>query len=92
VKIVDGPPIGGWGYYAVTAEGIYYPDASVPGKGGFYFYSFATQTASLAMGVGQEKPCFGAPSLGFSPDGQNMLMCLQDQALVYIMLVENFRR
>ena len=92
VKMLEGPPMGGWGYYALTKDGIYYPDASIPGKGGLYFYSFATQTSSLAMPVDHEQPCSGAPSLGFSPDGQNMLMCLQDQALVYIMLVENYRR
>ena len=91
VKLLDGPPVGGWGYYAITKDGIYYPDASIPGKGGFYYYSFATQTSSLAMAVDHEQPCSGAPSLGFSPDGHNMLMCLQDQALVYIMLVENVR-
>ena len=84
--------MGGWGYYALTKDGIYYPDASIPGKGGLYFYSFATQTSSLAMPVDHEQPCSGAPSLGLSPDGQNMLMCLQDRALVYIMLVENYRR
>lgn len=92
VKMFDGPPVGAWGYSAVTADGIYYPETNIYGKGGFYFYSFATQTSSLAMGLDQEKPCFGAPSLGISPDGQTMLACLQDQALVYIMLVENFRR
>lgn len=92
VKMFDGPPVGGWGYFAVTPDGIYYPETGIHGKGGFYFYSFATQTSALAMGVDQEKPCFAAPSLGVSPDGQTMLTCLQDQALVYIMLVENFRK
>jgi Tol biopolymer transport system component/DNA-binding winged helix-turn-helix (wHTH) protein len=91
VKLLEGPPVGGWGYYAITKDGIYYPDASIAGKGGLYYYSFAAQTSSLAMPVDHEQPCSGAPSLGFSPDGQNMLMCLQDQALVYIMLVENVR-
>jgi len=91
VKLLDGPPAGGWGYYAVTADGIYYADITNPAKG-LYFYSFATQTSSLAMPVDHEQPCSGAPSLGFSPDGRTMLMCLQDQALVYIMLVEKFRR
>lgn len=93
VKTLDGPPVGGWGYFAVVADGIYYPDVSVPGKGGLYFYSFTTQTSSLAMAVDKDtKPCHGAPSLDISPDGRQMLMCLQDQALVYIMLVENFHR
>ena len=88
VKMFDGLPVGGWGYFAVTPDGIYYPDASNPA---LYFYSFTTQTSTLAMTVDHEQPCSGAPSIGFSPDGQTMLMCMQDQALVYIMLVENFR-
>ena len=91
VKMFEGPPVGGWGYFAVVPEGIYYPEVSVSGKGGLYFYSFATQRISIAMLVGDEHPCNGAPSLSMSPDGRWMLMCLADQPLVYIMVVENFR-
>jgi Tol biopolymer transport system component len=90
-KLLDGPPVGGWGYYAVTLDGIYYPDMPGPGKPGVYFYSFATQTSSLAMPVNNEQPDNGAPAVGISPDGRNLLICLQDQPLVYIMLVDNFR-
>ncbi len=90
-KLFDGPPVGGWGYFAVAADGIYYPDVSTPGKPGLYFYSFATQTSSLAMSVDQEKPNNGAPALAISPDGRTLLICLLDQPLVYIMLVDNFR-
>jgi hypothetical protein len=91
VKMFDGPPVGGWGYFAVASDGIYYADLPAPGKAGLYFYSFATQTSSLAMGVDKEQPNNGAPALGISPDGHTMVMCLLDQPLVYIMLVENFR-
>jgi Tol biopolymer transport system component len=91
VKMFDGPPLGGWGYFAVTTDGIYYPDLPAPGKAGLYFYSFATQTSSLAMPVDHEEPNSGAPALGISPDGRTLMICLLDQPLVYIMLVENFR-
>jgi Tol biopolymer transport system component/DNA-binding winged helix-turn-helix (wHTH) protein len=90
-KLLDGPPVGGWGYFAVTADGIYYPDMPGPGKAGLYFYSFTTQTSSLSMPVEHEQPDHGAPALGISPDGRTLVICLLDQPLVYIMLVENFR-
>jgi len=91
VKLFDGPPVGGWGYFAVTADGIYYPEVPAPGKGALYFYSFASQTSSLAWPAGKEQSDNGAPALGISPDGRTMVVCLLDQPLVYIMLVENFR-
>jgi len=91
VKLFDAPPVGGWGYFAVTADGIYYPDVSTPGKGGLFFYSFASKSRSSAWPVDKEQPDNGAPALGISPDGRNMVICLLDQPLVYIMLVENFR-
>jgi Tol biopolymer transport system component/DNA-binding winged helix-turn-helix (wHTH) protein len=90
-KLFDAPPVGAWGYFAVTADGIYYPDIPAPGKAGLYFYSFAAQTSSLAMSVDREKPNSGAPALAISPDGRTLLICLLDQPLVYIMLVDNFR-
>jgi Tol biopolymer transport system component/DNA-binding winged helix-turn-helix (wHTH) protein len=91
VKMFDGPPVGGWGYYAVTSDGIYYPDVVPSAKPGLYFYSFATQTSSLAMPADHQQPSNGAPALAISPDGRNLLICFMDQPLVYIMLVENFR-
>jgi len=90
-KLLDALPVGGWGYFAVTADGIYYPDVSTPGKGGLFFYSFASKSRSSAWPVDKEQPDNGAPALGISPDGRNMVICLLDQPLVYIMLVENFR-
>jgi Tol biopolymer transport system component len=90
-KLFDGPPVGGWGYFAVTADGIYYPNVSTPGKAGLYFYSFATQASTLAWSVDHEQPDNGAPALGISPDGRTLTICLLDQPLVYIMLVDNFR-
>ncbi|HET6933038.1 MAG TPA: DPP IV N-terminal domain-containing protein [Candidatus Acidoferrum sp.] len=90
LKMFDAPPVGGWGYFAVTADGIYYPDVSTPGKGGLFFYSFARQSSSLAWSVDKEEPDNGAPALGISPDGRTLTICLLDQPLVYIMLVENF--
>jgi hypothetical protein len=45
----------------------------------------------LAWSVDKEEPDNGAPALAISPDGRSMVICLLDQPLVYIMLVENFR-
>jgi Tol biopolymer transport system component/DNA-binding winged helix-turn-helix (wHTH) protein len=90
-KILDGLPVGGWGYFAVTSEGIFYPDVVPPAKPGLYFYSFANQTNALAMPVDHQQPSNGAPALAISPDGRELLVSFLDQPLVYIMLVENFR-
>ncbi|HET7108522.1 MAG TPA: DPP IV N-terminal domain-containing protein [Candidatus Acidoferrum sp.] len=89
-KMFDGPPVGGWGYFAVTSDGIYYPDVLTPNKEGLYFHSFATQTSSLTMDAEHRQASNGAPALAISPDGRSMLISFQDQPLVYIMLVENF--
>jgi len=89
-ELLPGMPPGGWGYFAVTQDGIYYPDASIPDKGGLYFYDFAAKRSSLSFAVGKEQPDIGAPALAVSPDGHNLLVVFQDQPLVYIMLVENF--
>jgi len=90
-KMFDGPPVGGWGYYAVTSDGIFYPEVIAPAKPGLYFYSFASKTISLAMLGDHQQPSNGAPALAISPDGRSMLISFQEQPLVYIMLVENFR-
>jgi len=87
--LCDLPP-GAWGYVAVTPDGIYYPDASIPGKGGLYYYDFATKRSSPSFVADKEQPDNGAPALAVSPDGRNLLIVFQDQPLVYIMLVENF--
>ena len=92
VKMFDGPPVGGWGYFAITPDGIYYPDLKIPGKGGLYFYSFETKKSTLAWSPDREEPDNGAPALAISPDGRSLLITFQDQPLVYIMLVENYRR
>ncbi|HUI51709.1 MAG TPA: winged helix-turn-helix domain-containing protein [Terriglobales bacterium] len=89
-ELLSGMPPGGWGYFAVTSDGIYYPDASIPDKGGLYYYDFATKRSSLSFAAGKEQPDNGAPSLAVSPDGHTLLIVFQDQPLVYIMLVENF--
>lgn len=90
-KLLDALPVGGWGYFAVTADGIYYPEVSTPGKGGLFFYSFASQSSSLVWSADKEQADNGAPALGISPDGRTMVICFLDQPLVYIMLVDNFR-
>jgi Tol biopolymer transport system component/DNA-binding winged helix-turn-helix (wHTH) protein len=90
VSILPEVPPSGWGYFAVTPEGIYYPDAPPQGKPGLYFYDFATKKSSPTLLVDKQQPDHGAPALAISPDGKTMLICFVDQPIVYIMLVENF--
>jgi len=91
VKMFDRPPVGGWGYFAVVSDGIYYADMPASGKPGLYFYSFETKSSTLAWKADREQPDNGAPALGISPDGRHLVICMLDQPLVYIMLVENVR-
>jgi len=91
IELLGGLPPTAWGYYAVTPDGIYYPAMPATGKGGLFFYDFATKQSALAFVGGQEQPDNGAPALAISPDGRHLLICFVDQPSVYIMLVENFK-
>jgi Tol biopolymer transport system component/DNA-binding winged helix-turn-helix (wHTH) protein len=90
VKILDGPPPTGWGYFFVTEKGIYYGDAPNYKNPGLYFYDFETQKSSnvlLLEHFGSE----GAPGLSISPDGRYALYTALSPPRVNVMLVENFR-
>ncbi len=91
LELLPGMPVGGWGYFAVTQDGIYYPAVPATGKGGLFFYDFATKQSSLSLVADKEQPDTGAPALAVSPDGRSLLITFQEQPLVYIMLVENFQ-
>jgi Tol biopolymer transport system component/DNA-binding winged helix-turn-helix (wHTH) protein len=90
VRILDGPPPTGWGYFVVVDKGIYYADAPGRKEQGIYFYDFATKKSSvvrLLEHFGSE----GAPGLSISPDGRYALYTTVAPVSVNIMLVENFR-
>ena len=90
VKILNGPPPTGWGYFVVTEKGIYYVDAPGYKNPGLYFYDFKTQKGSallLTEHIGSE----GAPGLSISPDGRYALYTAFSPPRVNVMLVDNFR-
>ena len=91
LEVISGLPPNAWGYFDVTRDGIYYPAIPASGKGGLFFYDFATKQSALAFAGDREQPDNGAPALTVSPDGRTLLVCFLDQPRVYIMLVENFR-
>lgn len=89
-KILDAPPPTGWGYFAVTAKGIYYGDESRHLKQGIYYYDFTAEKTSLVLPV-EEFGSMGAPGLSISPDGRYALYTASARPAVNVMLVENFR-
>jgi len=91
-RILDAPPPTAWGYFTVTAKGIYYGDAPSRTRKdmGIYFYDFKTQKASpirLLDPFGSE----GAPGLSISPDGRYALYTTAEKPSAKVILVENFR-
>jgi len=76
-----------WGYWAPTAEGIYFYDA--PAKA-IEFFSFNTRKVAR-VAKPEKPPLFYSPGFAVSPDGRSILFAQQDQAESHIMLVENFR-
>jgi len=89
-KILDAPPPTGWGYFTVTAKGIYYGDGSQRLKLGIYYYDFTVQKTSLVLPV-EEFGSAGAPGLSISPDGRYALYTTSARPAVNVMLVESFR-
>jgi Tol biopolymer transport system component/tRNA A-37 threonylcarbamoyl transferase component Bud32 len=79
--------VGCWGYWSVTAEGIYFYDRVTKA---IEFSSFATHR--ITQIAKPEKPPTGDfKGLAVSPDGRWILFAQVDQETRKIMLVENFR-
>ncbi|MGA2632130.1 MAG: hypothetical protein ABSG54_18200 [Terriglobia bacterium] len=76
-----------YGYWGLTAEGIYFYDANARA---IEFFRFST--SKVTQIVEPEKPPFrGAAGLAVSPDGRWILFTQVDQEVADIILVENFR-
>ncbi len=76
-----------WGYWSLTAEGIYFYDT---GTKAIEFFSFATQKVTQIFKPEKEALRFN-PGFAVSPDGRWILYAQLDQVTRDIMLVENFR-
>jgi Tol biopolymer transport system component/DNA-binding winged helix-turn-helix (wHTH) protein len=87
-KVLDSPPPGFWGYWAVSADGIYYVDEPAP-RARIRFRDFRTQRDSLVK-VMSNPARIGSPGMSLSPDGSALLFVQLDQFTSDLMLVEDF--
>jgi Tol biopolymer transport system component len=74
-----------WGYWGLTAEGLYFYNA---GTKAIEFFSFATHKITQVAKTGNVG---FSPGFAVSPDGRWILFEQVDQVAADIMLVENFR-
>ena len=89
VKILDDPPPGGWGYFGVVKDGIYFA-APEQHRAVIRFYDFNTRKIS-SVAYWEKEPFVGAPGMGVSPDGRWILYVQLDGSRNNLMLAENFR-
>lgn len=76
-----------WGYWDLTAEGIYFYNADTKA---IEFFRFATHRVTQIVKP-EKRPPLTQPGLAVSPDGRWILYAEVDQEASDIMLVENFR-
>jgi Tol biopolymer transport system component/DNA-binding winged helix-turn-helix (wHTH) protein len=87
-KVLDSPPSGFWGYWAVSANGIYYVDEPAP-RARIRFRNFRTGRDSVVK-VMSNAARIGSLGMSLSPNGSTMLFGQLDQFTSDLMLVEDF--
>ena len=87
-KVLDSPPPGFWGYWAVSANGIYYVDEPAP-RARIRFRNFRTRRDSVVK-VMSNAAWIGSPGMSLSPDGSAIVFVQLDQFSSDLMLVEDF--
>ena len=87
-KVLDSPPPGFWGYWAISASGIYYVDEPAP-RARIRFRDFRTHRDSLVK-VMSNPARIGSPGMSLSPNGSAMVFVQLDQFNSDLMLVEDF--
>jgi Tol biopolymer transport system component/DNA-binding winged helix-turn-helix (wHTH) protein len=87
-KVLDSPPPGFWGYWAVCANGIYYVDEAGP-RARIRFRDFQTHRDSVVK-VMSNAARIGSAGMSLSPDGSAMVFVQLDQFNSDLMLVEDF--
>jgi len=87
-KVLDSPPPGFWGYWAVSAKGIYYVDEPAP-RARIRFRNFRTRRDSVVK-VMSNAAWIGSPGMSLSPDGSAIVFVQLDQFTSDLMLVEDF--
>ena len=76
-----------WGYWGLTAEGIYFYDAATKAIEFFRFNSLKVSQIAKP----EKPPLLESPGFAVSPDGGWILFAQEDREESHIMLVENFR-
>jgi Tol biopolymer transport system component len=87
-KVLDSPPPEFWGYWAVSANGIYYVDEPAP-RARIRFRNFRTRRDSVVK-VMSNAAWIGSPGMSLSPDGSALVFVQLDQFTSDLMLVEDF--
>jgi Tol biopolymer transport system component/predicted Ser/Thr protein kinase len=87
ISVLEQLGAGYWGYWGLTAEGIYFYNASTKA---IEFFGFATSKVTQVVKP-EKEPLRWNPGFAVSPDGRWILYAQADQAGSDIMLVENFR-
>ncbi|HXE89857.1 MAG TPA: LpqB family beta-propeller domain-containing protein [Terriglobales bacterium] len=99
VPVMDDPPAGFWGYWALARDGIYYirpagrPRNGYLGKGLRPLIEFRSFAGGRRREIArpEKDPYYGAPGLTVAPDGSALLYVQVTHETSDIMLVENFR-
>ena len=86
-RILPQPPDGYWGYWAVTARGIYFLDSSQP-RWRIQLYEPETQRTSTVAVLDRRPPPFSGISV--DPRGEELLITDEVNASSHITLVQNF--
>jgi Tol biopolymer transport system component/DNA-binding winged helix-turn-helix (wHTH) protein len=87
-KVLDSPPPGFWGYWAVSANGIYYVDEPAP-RARIRFLNFRTRRDSVVK-VMSNAAWIGSLGMSLSQNGSAMVFVQLDQFTSDLMLVEDF--
>jgi hypothetical protein len=87
-KVLDFPPSGFWGYWAVGANGIYYVDEPAP-KARIRFRDFRTRRDS-GVTVMSHAAWIGSSGMSLSPDGRAIMFAQLDEFTSDLMLAEDF--
>ena len=87
-KVLDSPPPGFWGYWAVGANGIYYIDEAGP-RARIRFRNFRTRRDSVVK-VMSNAAMIGTLGMSLSSNGNALVFGQLDQFTSDLMLVEDF--
>jgi Tol biopolymer transport system component len=90
VRVLEGPPAGYWGHWALLAEGIYFVPHDAAANMLVEYFDFETQRTTT-VGRLDAPPIRWNPYFAASPDGRSIFYVKAEPPTSDIMLVRNFR-